>query len=156
MILKRSNFKQLKHFSIFYWPGFVDKLKTSFKRFYVTVIPREINFIDSRCCNRYEGMQFRHFAFILRVPTSKSHIPSIIRIRYCFIYKFSVYFKRICLYGNIRLTAFPLQAILFVPSRPQSEVSSRADCSGIYNTVKEGSSVNRHPRGPAAHVGTTI
>lgn len=52
------------------------------------------------------------------------------------------------------LTAFPLHAILFVPSRPQSDVSSIADCSGMYNTVRDGSSVSRHPRGPRAHDGT--
>lgn len=122
----------------------------------MTVISREINFIDSWCCNRFEkGMQSRHFILWIFFHFAFSSVKvshSIIRIRYCLIYKFS--FKRICLYSNIRLTAFPLQAILFVPSRPQSEVSSSADCSGIYNTVKEGSSVNRHPRGPAAHKGT--
>lgn len=56
--------------------------------------------------------------------------------------------------AHTKLTAFPLQAILFVPSKPQSDVSSNAECSGIYNTVKEGSSVRRHPRAPIAQVGT--
>lgn len=56
--------------------------------------------------------------------------------------------------NNSQLTAFPLQAILLVPSNPQSDVSSRADCSGIYNTVSEGSSVRRQPPGPEAQEGT--
>lgn len=54
------------------------------------------------------------------------------------------------------LTALPLQAILFVPSKPQSDVNSSADCSGLQSTVREGSSVSRQPPGPIAHDGTEI
>lgn len=57
-------------------------------------------------------------------------------------------------YYSFALTTFPLHAILFVPSRPQSDVNSRADCSGLQSTVREGSSVSRHPPGPIAHEGT--